>query len=63
MTVKNTQVLQSNGEASGHTEEDLMSFSLVVKNCLVGAGESLIPKGVGLRPLPKVKDRLSLREA
>lgn len=45
MTVKNTQVLQSNGEASGHTEEDLMSFSLVVKNCLVGAGESLIPKG------------------
>lgn len=48
------------GEASGHTGEDLISLSLVIKDCQVAGGASHL-RGIGLRPLPKLKNILSLR--
>lgn len=48
------------GEAPGHTGEDLIFLSLVIKDCQVG-GQASYPRRTGLSPLPKVKSISCLR--
>lgn len=48
------------GEAPGHTGEELIFLSLVIKDCQVGEQASY-PRRIGLSPLPTVKNILCLR--